>query len=558
MNPFHKRTHPNCYRGHQYALDVVAKKIVACRFVIAACERYLRDLENKEASFYFDKDAAEKYLRLVQKFEHVKGKWPSKNIIFEPWQCWVFMNIIGFKNKDTKFRRFRVAHLEESRGNGKSLLASLMVLYFLALDDPKGNMISCVATKTDQARIVLDDARNMAKKNPSFLNASGVKVLAHKITHDRSASVARALSNDHGGSDGLNDILIVCDELHAMSREIFEVLSSGMSKRKDSLLLCITTAGSDVTSIGYFQSVFAKKVATEEVVDDSFFSAVYTLDDSDHWSEENNWIKANPNLGVSVDLDSLRAKAQKCLVSPNDIPNFSVKHLNRWQSELHSFFDLSAWDKCGDSNLKIQNFRNKEVRIGLDMASHVDIASLGYIFKEGGTYYLFDKSFLPEDTVKQKNNPFYEHAIADGSLMQTKGAAISYEMFKNILKEDSKNFRISEVNFDPWNSTQLAQELADEISMVKFPMTTANLSEPMKRLDALMKQGKIRHNNSKLLRWCLSNIVAKEDANGNFFPRKNNERQKIDPIVALLMSLASWLANDTGESVYSTRGIRVL
>ncbi len=558
MNPFDPEKYPDVFRGHQYALDVISKKVVACRYIVSACERYLRDLNNSEAVFYFDVEAASKYLRLVQKFEHVKGNWPTKHIVYEPWQCWVFMNIIGFKNKDTNFRRFRVAHLEVARGAGKSLLASQMVLYFLALDNPAGNMISCVATKTDQARIVLDDARSMAMKNPSFINANKVKVLAHKITHPESNSVARALSADYGGMDGLNDVLAVADELHQMRREVFEVITSGMSKRKDSLLLCITTAGSDTSSIGYFQSQFAKKVATGEVEDESFFSAVYTLDDDDYWADESVWIKANPNLEISVDIDSLRAKSEKALVSPSDIPNFKIKHLNLWISEANAFFDLRAWDNSSDPTLKIEDFRGKEVRIGLDMASHVDIASLGYVFKEKDIYYLFDKSFLPEDTVKQKNNPFYDHVISDGSLIQTKGAAISYDMFKKILREDRKTFRISEVNFDPWNSTNLAQDLSDEIEFVKFPMTTANLSEPMKRLDALMKEGKIRHNNSKLLRWCLSNVIAKEDANGNYFPRKSNEKQKIDPIVAILMALASWLANDTGESVYSTRGIRTL
>lgn len=558
MNPFNLKTHPNCYAGHEYALNVISKKITACKYIISACERYLGDLENKEANFYFDENEAERYLRLVQKFEHVKGKWKTKNMVYEPWQCWVFMNIFGFMNKDTTFRRFRTAHLEVGRGNGKSPLAGASVLYCLALDEPNGNMVSCVATKTEQAKIVLNEARGMARKSPSFCSANGVKVLEHTIVQKDTNSIARALSSDDKTLDGLNDVLAVIDELHVVTRPIYEVIVSGMSKRKDSLLLCITTAGANTDSVGYFQSGFAKKVATGEFQDDSFFSAVYTLDPDDYWADENVWIKANPNLGISVDLDSLRSKAEKALVTPSDIPNFKIKHLNQWISEASAFFDLKAWDNCSDPSLKIENFHGKEVMIGLDMASHVDIASLGYVFKEKDIYYIFDKSFLPEDTVKQKNNPFYEHVISDGSLIQTKGAAISYDMFKSILREDRKNFRVREVNFDPWNSTNLAQDLSDEIEFVKFPMTTANLSEPMKRLDALMKEGKIRHNNSRLLRWCLSNVIAKEDANGNYFPRKANEKQKIDPIVALLMALAGWLVSPETGSVYESRGIRSL
>lgn len=560
---FNKNTHPNCFSGHQYAQDIIAGKIAANKYIRGACERYLADIANQGTHFYFDADMAEKYLRLVQKFEHVEGHWPTKHIKYEPWQCWVFMNIMGFRMKDTGFRRFRVAHLEVARGNAKSTMASQACLYFLALDNPNGNYISTVATKRDQARIVLDSARAMADKNISFLRATGVEVRAHTITHKKSNSVVRALSSDHGSLDGLKDVLAVCDELHAMNRAVFEVISSGMSKRKDSLLLCITTAGSDTNSVGYFQTQFAKKVATGEVQDDSFFAAVYTLDDDDDWADEACWIKANPNLGVSVDVDSLRAKVDKALVTPSDVANIRIKHMNQWISEANAFYDLRVWDSCEDRTLRLENFRGKPVKLGLDLASHIDITSIGYIFREKHTdgewmYYLLEKSFLPEDTVTQKKNPFYDNCVAAGELIVTKGAAINHEFIKENIIEASKDFRVGEVYYDPWSATGLAQELADKVEMVKFPMNTANLSEPTKKLDALMRQGRIRHNGSSLLRWCLGNVVCKEDHNSNVFPRKSHEKMKIDPIIALLMALAGWLAEPDGGSVYETRGLRSL
>jgi phage terminase large subunit-like protein len=550
--------YPNCLAGHTYAENVCAGKIVANKFIQGACERYLRDIDDKNAKFYFDPDAAEKYLRLVQKFQHAEGHWKTKNVVYEPWQCWVFMNIMGFRMKDTGFRRFRVAHLELGRGNGKSTLASQSCLYFLALDNPNGNYVSTVATKRDQARIVLDSARAMAMKNASFLRSTGVEVLAHSIVHKKSNSVVRALSSDHGSLDGLKDVLAVCDELHAMNRGVFEVITSGMSKRKDSLLLCITTAGADTNSVGYFQSVFARKIATGEVQDDSFFSAVYTLDDADDWADENVWIKANPNLGVSVDIDSLRAKVEKALITPSDVANIRIKHMNQWISEANAFFDLNSWDKCEDRTLKIENFRGQEVRLGLDLASHIDLTSIGYVFKKDGIYYLFEKSFLPEETIKQKKNPFYENCLAANELIQTPGSAINHDLIKEHILEARKDFRVQDCMYDAWSATQLAQELSEKIEMVKFSMNVANMSEPMKKLDSLIRDGKIRHNGSSLLRWCAGNVVAKEDHNGNVFPRKSHEKMKIDPVVAILMALAGWIAEGDQTSVYESRGLRSL
>ena len=217
-----KKDHPFTYEGLTYARQVVAGEIPNSKYVIGACKRYLNDLESDE--FIFNPEAAEKYLRLVQKFNHTSGKWKTKNIVYEPWQNWVWSNIMGFINPATGQRRFRTAHIEVSRGQGKSVQASQCVLYFLCCDDPVGNTISCFATKKDQARIVLDSSRAMAKGNPSFLSKFGVKVLEHSITHSDSNSKVRAMSSDHNSMDGLADVLSVIDELHSVDRALFDVV----------------------------------------------------------------------------------------------------------------------------------------------------------------------------------------------------------------------------------------------------------------------------------------------------------------------------------------------
>lgn len=547
--------YPYCSSGHKYAQDVVSRKIVACKYIIGACKRYLKDLEEKK--YPFDVDRAERFLRVVQKFEHVIGEWPTKNIVYEPWQNFAMMNIMGFINPATGYRRYRVAHLEFPRGNGKSLLASQVALFFLALDNPKGNEISCFATKKDQARIVLDSARAMAKKNQSYRAATGVKVLAHTILHEASNSKIRAMSADNKSLDGLNDILSIMDELHAMGRNLFDVVSSGMSKRKDSLMLCITTAGFDIDSVGYSQSTYAKRVATEEVEDDQFFSLVYTVDEGDDIFSEEAWKKANPNYDVSVDALTFEAKAKKAQEVASDLPNFKVKHLNMWLSEFSSFYDTQKWQLCADENLKMEDFKGEKCIVGIDLSSKIDLTSFGFIFKRDDIFYLFDRSYIPEQTVKDVSNVLYDSCISSGHLIQTPGEAIHYPNIEADFLKFNKDYKILECLYDPWNATAFSQKMTENrINMVEFRFTTANLSEPTKHLDALIRQGKIRHNGSPLLKWCLGNVVCKYDAADNVFPRKTHEKFKIDPVISLIMALASWMQKEQQSSIYNTRGIR--
>jgi phage terminase large subunit-like protein len=555
-NPFNPATHPNCYDAHEYANDVISGRIPNCKFVVGAVKRYLRDLDNKEATFYFDADFAERYLRLVQKFPHVIGNWDTPNIVYLPWQKWVWINIMGFKNKSTNFRRFRIAHVEVPRGCGKSAMASQCSLFFLALDNPNGNMIANVATKKDQARIVLDSSRAMAQKSKAFRRETGVEVLAHTILHKKSNSMIRALSSDKNGLDGLNDVLAVCDELHAMTREVFDVIYSGMSKRKDSLTLCITTAGFSVDSVGYSQSSYAKRICEDKIDDDQFFAVVYTIDEGDDVFEESTWKKANPSYGHSVDAVTFEAKAKKAIEQPQDLPNFKVKHLNIWLSEMESFYDVDKLVKCARP-ITLEQFKGKKVRIGVDISSHIDLTSLGLIFFEDGNYYMFDKSYVPEASLLTKRNSLYDECVAKGYLIKTKGEAINQEYIENELKQMCKDFRVLDVCLDPWNTVKLMQDLQkDRVPTTEFRMTVANLSEPMKKMDVLIREEKIFYNGSPLLNWSFGNVVAKIDAANNVYPRKNNEKLKIDPVIAMLMALASWLQSGTSESVYNSRGLR--
>ena len=143
-------------------------------------------------------------------------------------------------------------------------------------------------------------------------------------------------------------------------------------------------------------------------------------------------------------------------------------------------------------------------------------------------------------------------------MIKAPGAAINYENIQAHILQAGKDFRVQECMYDAWNATETAQKMSDKVEMVKVAMNTANLSEPMKKFDAAIREGRVRHNGSKLLRWCLGNVVAKEDHNGNVFPRKSHEKLKIDPIVAILLAFAGWIAAGDETSVYEERGIRSL
>lgn len=557
---FISKKYPNIREAIEYAEQVVNGDIIACIYIIGSCKRFLDDLkecENPNSKYIFDLEYAERYLRLVQNFNHVIGTWETPNIKYNPWQKWVWANALGFKHRnDLKRPKYRTLHVEVPRGASKSTMASQCALYFLGLDPSRtGEKLAVFATKSDQSRIILDAARAMASKSPNYLKATGIEVLAHKIVDQKNFSEMVAMSADSKSMDGLNLRVAFCDELHAMERSLFEVVVSGQKKRKDSLTICCTTAGFNTDSVGYEQSVYAKKVAKGEVKDDTFFSAVYTIDEGDDIFSETTWKKANPNYGFSVDPIAFEATAEKAKVTPSDVPNFKVKSLNIWISESNAYFDVGLWNKCADESLTIDQFFGEKCYVGIDLASKIDLTSFAILFRKDNIYYYFDKTYVPEDTFNKARSAVYENALNSNNLIITPGEAIFYPKLEEDFVALSKKVNIISGLFDPWNAVSFSQNMIKErIDMKEFRMTTANLSEATKTLDALIRQGRIRHNGSPLTSWCLGNVVAKEDPAGNVFPKKSSDRLKIDPIVALIMALAAWMQEDQEDSVYETRG----
>lgn len=563
-----RSSHPNVQEGIDYAKQVVSGEVIACKYIIGACRRFLNDLkaaEDPTSKYIFDYDYAERYLRLVQKFEHYIGVWDTPEIIYVPWQKWVWANALGFKHRaELRRPRFRTLHIEVARGAAKTTMASQCALYFLGLEKERaGEKLAVFAKKQEQARLILDGSRSMARKAENYLKATGVKVLAHKLVSPNTDSEMVAMSADSKSMDGLNLRVAFCDELHQMSRELFEVIVSGMKKRADSLVVCLTTAGFNNDGVGYSQSQYAKRVAIGDLEDDSFFSAVYTVDEGDDLFVETTWRKANPNFGISVDPVAFEATANKVKHVPADLANFKVKSLNIWLSEAKAYYDLAEWDKGYDPDFDIANFRGEKCYVGVDLGSKVDLTTLVYVFrkmKDGvAHYYVWDRSYLPEDSAKKASSTLYDDAIARDFLIATPGQAIHYPRIEEDFRKYAKDFKIEAAHFDPWSATQFAQNLlVDGFNMVEFRMNTANLSEPTKTLDALIREGRIHHNGSPLLRWCLGNVVAREDAAGNVFPKKSHEKLKIDLAIGLIIAMAGWVNASQEESVYSTRGILVL
>ena len=554
--------------SRQYALDVVDGRVLACKWVQLACQRQLLDLDRAATDpawpWIFDVDKAERPCVFLELLPHIKGKWARerRKLTLEPWQMFIVTTVFGWVHRDTGLRRFIEAYIEVARKNAKSTLTAGLCLFMLAADDEAGAEVYTAATTRDQARIVFDDAKRMAEKEPEMRAMLGIEVLQHALVQPGSASKLAPLAAEGSTLDGLNVHFACIDELHAhKTRAVYDVLDTARGSREQSLLWNITTAGSDRAGICYERRTHITKILGRQVDDDRQFGVIYTLDDGDDWQDPAVWPKANPNYGVSVFADVLLTACSKAQAMPSAQGNFLTKHLNVWVNADSAWMDMRAWDKCADPTLNIERIKHLPTWVPLDLASKVDVAAgpvLAYD-ETADRFYLVSKGrfWLPERAVEDGSNSQYSGWVRSGHIVATPGDVTDFDLIEDQLRADAATLQeLREVPYDPWQATQLAGHMIEEgMPMVEIRQTVQNMSEPMKQLEALVLTGRLVHDGCPVMDWMISNVVAHRDAKDNIYPRKERNENKIDGPVAVIMGLGRALITSQGLVLTEADGL---
>ena len=568
-----------------YAQEVLAGLIPACKWVKAACRRQLDDLERWENDeswpFEWRPELADRIIRFIELLPHVKGPLAGEMIRLGRWQKFILACVFGWVRKADGRRRFRTVYEEIPRKNAKTTKLAGIGLYMLTADGELGAEVYSAATKEEQARIVFEIAQQMARMEPEFRATFGVEIFRKALAVRETASKFSPLASEADSLDGLNMSCGLIDELHAhKTRAVHDVLDSSTGSRAQPLIWKITTAGSNRAGVCYDQRAYGIKVLNavlkrhaglgyrvegEAVDDETFFVIIYTIDEGDDYFAEETWRKANPNYGISVDPEDLQRMATVAQVQAQALNEFLTKRLNVWVNADSAWMNMLAWEACGDPELKEERFAGKRCIIGLDAAFKKDLFAKVKIFREDGHYYVFGRYYTNQEQTEQKGNEHLAGWVRDGWLRTTPGNVLDIEAVREELlgrkdatgkieaPGDLQRFEIAECCFDPAQLTQFSTELGEQgLTMVEIRPTVLNFSPAMKEIEALVAARRLHHNGDPMLAWAISNVVCHFDAKDNIYPRKDDpskkdRTKKIDPAIALHLAMARAMIAEPGN-----------
>jgi phage terminase large subunit-like protein len=574
---------PSPDRATLYAQRVVAGEIVAGRYVRLACERHLRDLEQgHRRGLRFDVRDADLAIDFFLYLNHSKGEWAGTPVVLELWECFIVGSLFGWKRADGT-RRFREALVEIAKKNGKSLLGAGVGLMLAFFDGELGAEVYAAATKRDQAKIPWGEARRMVLKSPRL--KSVITVLTSNLSMASTASKFEPLGADADTMDGPNIHGAIVDELHAhKTRAMVDVLEGGVASRRQPLFFYITTAGSDRTSICWEKHTYAARVLEGVLQDDAHFAFIATLDacdachgqgkmapssecgDCDDWRDPSVWVKANPNLGVSVKLDFIAAKVEKAKNVPGQVNSVLRLHMNVWTETTSRWLSMEAWDACAGVR-DLTDFDAVRAAIkgiaatrqgtqcfaGLDLSSRSDITALLLWFPpdEAGLVDVLSFFWLPSAAVElgTKRGVPYDVWVREGFMNETEGDIIDYDEISEFIRlELAPNVEIVEVGYDPWGATQLALQLQKEgATVTPVAQSYQHMNEPAKEIESRVTSRRLRHGGHPVLRWMMSNVVIERDSQDRMRLSKLKSPEKIDGASAMVTAASRAISYEDEE-----------
>jgi phage terminase large subunit-like protein len=325
--------------------------------------------------------------------------------------------------------------------------------------------------------------------------------------------------------------------------KVYDAIKQSQSTKKEPLIFIITTEGTVAEGFLDKKLEYCRKMIKGEISDDKLLPWLYTQDTQEEvFLDKKTWQKSNPSLGnikLTSYLEDIMNKAK------NDLSTrvtMLCKDFNIKQTESGSwltFYDLN------NEALHSVSLKNSYAIGAVDLSNTTDLTCALLLIQKEEIKYILPHFFMPSEVLKKRmeeDSVPYDIWHKRGLLTLTEGNQNDFSLVtKWFLERVQKDgIRPLWVGYDPWNALYWVKEMEEMgFTMERVRQGVFSLSEPMKQLEADLKNKLVNYDNNPILKWCLANTQAKVDINGNIQPSKlNSQTRRIDGAVALIIAYA--------------------
>lgn len=415
------------------------------------------------------------------------------------------------------------------------------------------------ANSREQATILYNELKKTLDMSPGL--KKHFKITGGKIECKLNSNTLEAISAEARNLDGKLAAVAVVDEFGAArDTAVMDSLQTSMLATINRLLFTISTAYPYPINPMKEQIDYGKKVLDKVIEDDKFFMLHYALDEGDEWTDEENWVKANPlQANSELGMDFLRSEAKMALEMPTKRVSFLTKNLNIWLDgdETETYIPIEDFRKC---KVKNYDWTDKEVYLGLDLSQTTDNTALAMITYDYDLRKYVAKTwcFMPPDNLENKmkvekvNYRLYETM---GYCYVVGDKVIDYSFVEDFIMqlEDKYGVYIKGIGYDRYNCISTANKLSNNgYSTIEIKQHSAVLHPPTKLMKEKVLQQQFLYEQNELLEINVANAREVKDTNLNGYVNKKKSTGKVDMVVAMINCMRLWYDENVDANIYES------
>lgn len=542
----------------EYIEKCKSKEIIIGNELMAMLDILIEDMDNP--LFKFDLTEAHKRIKFIEKeCKHSISPFAGDPFILELHQKALRESIYGFymEIEGKWLRRFTEVLYLVARKNGKTteIAADANTEFFCG---NKGTNIICASNDYEQAGLVFDEINNMRQESPKLSkvsrgNIKGIfmgnpkqKNKRGKFSYQNKAKI-RKLSARSGAKEGRNVDFAAIDEVHEMKdNSLIAPIIQSTSTKDEPLIFEITTEG--FTEDGYLDKrlVDARKVLKGELYRPRWLIWLYTQDsETEIWQDRNSWVKSNPNLGVSKKWHYLDGLVEEAKTNSATRSFMLAKDFNIKQSNAQAWMQVS--DIVNVDTFDLKDFMGSFYISGNDFAESIDLCASTILLKKPNdkNTYLHTRYWIPESKLADSPDGVdYRQWEREGYLTIVEGNAVDSSLIADwhyeLLKEyDLKPFKSGFDNKYAKDYQNRYIEIFGDKLTINIPQEFKVLNNPMRILEADMRDGLVNYQNNPVCYWCFINTGIKVDTLGRIMPAKLESTKRIDGTASKIIAYAT-------------------
>ena len=488
---------------------------------------------------------------------------PSFKLWAEQILCWYYyvdrsvwnIHTKKFETQKVKLRLVTKQFLIVARGAAKSMYASCLQAYFLTVDTATTHQITTAPTMK-QAEEVMSPFRTAITRargplfkfltQGSMQNTTGSRFLRQKL-----AATKKGIENFLTGSllevrpmsinklQGLRPKISTVDEWLSgdIREDVVGAIEQGASKEDDWLIAAISSEGTVRNGAGDTIKMELASILKGEYYAPHYSIWHYRLDEIDEVADPEMWVKAQPNIGLTVSYETYQLdveRAEKAPAARNDIlaKRFGIP------MEGYTFFFTYEETLVHPS----RHFWEMPCSLGADLSQGDDFCAFTFLFPlPREKYGVKTRSYISSLTLSRLPGALrhkYDNFRKEGSLHILEGTVLDmmevYDDLENHILEN--RYDVRSFGYDPYNAKEFVTRWEAEngpYGIEKVIQGARTESVPLGELKK-MSEERLLIFDEELMSFTMGNCITLEDTNGNRKLLKRRSDEKIDNVAAMM------------------------